>query len=64
MYKCYSRPGGALRSSGLTSKLQVAVNARTSRFQIRLQFQKYTDGNYRDDMFRVREPKLVSTYKN
>jgi len=62
MRKCYSRPTGASRSSKLASEIQARVDAGASRFQIRLQFQKHTDGDYRDDMLRLREPKLVITY--
>ena len=64
MYKYYSRPRGAFRSSKLTSEIQARVDAGAPRFQVRLQFQKHTNGDYRDDMLRVRQPELVITYVN
>jgi len=47
------------------SKLQAQVNAGAPRFQVRLQFQKYTDGDGQVDCLRLGEghPKLVVTYE-
>jgi len=63
MHTCYSRPLGPFTSSGLVNGLQGRVDAGASRFQVRLQFQKHTEGNYRDDMLRVRQPEIVITYE-
>ncbi len=63
MRSCYSRPLGPFTSSGLVNGLQARVDAGASRFQVRLQFQKHTEGNYRDDMLRVRQPELVINYE-
>ena len=63
MHTCYSRPVGSFTSSGLVDELQAIVAAGASRFQVRLQFQKHTEGNYRDDMLRLRQPELVITYE-
>ena len=62
MRKYYSRPTGAFGSVKMTNEIQHRVDAGALRFQVRLQFQKHTNGNYRDDVFRLREPKLVLTY--
>jgi hypothetical protein len=60
---CYSRPMGSFTSLGLVDALQARADTGASRFQVRLQFQKHTEGNYRDDMLRLRQPELVITYE-
>jgi len=59
----YSCPKGASHSSELVSALQNGVDIGASRLQIRLQFQMHTNGNYREDVLRIRQPKLVVTYE-
>ena len=59
----YSCPKGASHSSELVNTLQNRVDSGDSRLQIRLQFQMHTNGNYREDVFRIRQPELVVTYE-
>jgi len=45
------------------SKLQTRVDAGAPRFQVRIQFQKYTDGDGQVDCLRFGETQLVVTYE-
>jgi hypothetical protein len=64
MYTFDSRPNAPFSSSGLTEKLQAQVNGGSPRFQVRIQFQDYTDNDHQDDALRLGEgkPILVITY--
>jgi len=69
MYTYGSRPMAPFVSPGdsatMVSWIQAQVNAGALRFQVRLQFQKYTDGDGQVDCLRLGEghPKLVVTYE-
>ena len=60
-----SRPVAPFSSSGLTSAVQGRVGALVPRFQVRLQFQTYTDVDGQVDCLRLGSgnPKLVITYE-
>ena len=64
-----SRPMAPFVSPGdsatMVGAIQAQVNAGAPRFQVRLQFQKYTDGDGQVDCLRLGEghPKLVVTYE-
>jgi len=47
----------------LTDAIQTQVNAGAPRFQVRIQFQKYTDGDGQVDCLRFGETQLVVTYE-
>ncbi len=68
MYTYSSPPVAPFTSPGdsatMVSWIQAQVNAGASRFQVRLQFQKYTDGDGQVDCLRLGEDtKLVVTYE-
>ncbi len=65
IYTYSSKPVAPFASSGLVSALQARVNAGASRFQVRLQFQTYTDGDNQSDALRLGEeqPKLIIIYE-
>lgn len=69
MYTYGSRPMAPFVSPGdsatMVSWIQAQVNAGALRFQVRLQFQKYTDGDGQVDCLRLGEghPKLVVIYE-
>ncbi len=57
-----SLPTASFSNAELINRLQSSVNAGDSRFQIRLQFQKYTDHNGKVDMWQVNSPELIVRY--
>ncbi|MCJ7655968.1 MAG: hypothetical protein MUO97_11870, partial [Dehalococcoidia bacterium] len=65
MYTYSSKPVAPFSSSGLVDALQARVNAGAPRFQVRIQFREYTDGDGIVDALRLGEgqPKLVITYE-
>ena len=65
IYTYSSRPLTPFSSSGLVNALQALVNAGEPRFQVRIQFQNYSDGDNTVDALRLGEgdPKLVITYE-
>jgi hypothetical protein len=65
IYTYSSKPVTPFTSTGLVNALQTQVNAGAPRFQVRLQFQNYTDGDNVVDALRLGEgkPKLVVTYE-
>jgi len=62
-----SRPMAPFTSPGdsatMVSWIQAQVNAGAPRFQVRIQFQKYTDGDGQVDCLRFGETQLVVTYE-
>jgi hypothetical protein len=65
IYIYSSKPVTPFASQGLVDALQARVNAGASLFQVRLQFQTYSDGDDQSDALRLGEgqPKLVVTYE-
>jgi len=66
IYTFSAKPVAAITSTGLVSALQSKVSAGATRFQLRLQFKEYTDGDAQADALRLGEgkPKLVITYED
>lgn len=66
IYTYSSKPVAAVTSAGLVSALQAKVTAGATRFQLRLQFQQYTDGDAQADALRLGEgkPKIIVTYQD
>jgi len=65
LVKYENRPVGSFTSTALFAALQDAIDKGESRFQIRIQFEKATDGDYSIDSYRL-EPEaavLVVTYQ-
>lgn len=50
-------------SATMVGAIQAQVDAGAPRFQVRIQFQKYTDGDWQPDCLDFGEPTLVITYE-
>jgi len=63
IYTYFSKPVTPFTSPSLVNALQTRVNAGAPRFQVRLQFQDYTDGDNVADALRLGQTALVITYE-
>jgi hypothetical protein len=65
LFKYASRPVGSFTSSALQTAVQNAVDDGERRFQVRLQFTEWSDGNYETDLYRLDSglAVLVVTYQ-
>jgi hypothetical protein len=63
IYTYSSKPVTPFTSPSLVNALQTRVNAGAPRFQVRLQFQTYTDGDNVVDALRLGQTALVVTYE-
>jgi hypothetical protein len=63
IYTYHAVPTGPFSSDELIDKLQDRVDDGDSRFQVRMQFEEYSDDNDNIDALRLSMPKLVITYE-
>ena len=65
LFKYQSRPIGSFTSSALVTAVQTAVDDGERRFQARLQFTEWNDGDYENDLYRLESGSavLVVTYQ-
>jgi hypothetical protein len=63
LYTFHAAPTGPFSSDELIDKLQDRVDDGDSRFQVRMQFEEYSDDNDNIDALRLSMPKLVITYE-
>lgn len=63
IYTYHRLPTGPFSSDELIDKLQDRVDDGDSRFQVRMQFEEYSDNNENIDALRLSMPKLVITYE-